>query len=76
MEAIQLKNDFQRLIDNFSNVKMLEQFYEIISDYQNRKTGFDILDELTKDSIKQAQKGRTVSHDKVKGKVKFSKHQT
>ena len=77
MEAIQLRNDFHRLIDNFSDVKMLEQLYEAISDFQTRKTGVDILDELTKDqevrlnaSIEQAEKGKTVSHDEVKGKVK------
>ncbi len=77
MEAIQFKNDFHKLIDNFSDIKMLEQFYELLSDYQNRKARLDILDELTKDqqvqleaSIKQAQTISTVSHDEVKGKVK------
>ena len=76
MEA-KLRNDFHRLIDDFSDVKILEQFYEIISDYQNHKIDFDILDELTKDqelrlneSIRQAKTGRTVSHNEVKGKVK------
>ncbi len=77
MEAIQLRNNFHRLIDNFSDVKMLEQLYEVISDFQVRKTDYDILDELTKEqkvrlktSIEQSQTGRTVSHDEVKGKVK------
>ncbi len=56
---------------------MLKQFYEVLSDYQNQKTGLDILDELTQDqqtrlkaSVKQAQTGETLLHDdEVKGKV-------
>lgn len=77
MEAMKLKDEFHSLIDKFSDVKILEQFYEVLSDYQIRKKGFDILEELTKDqqkrlqtSVKQAQKGKTISHDEVKGKVK------
>lgn len=77
MEAIRLKNDFHRLIDKFTDVKMLEQFYEVLSDYQNQKIEADIFDELTKPqqkrlkaSAKQAQAGNTVSHEDVKGKIK------
>lgn len=77
MEASKLRDDFHRLIDNFSDLKMLEQLYEVISDYQSQKTRIDIFDELTKDqqvrlrmSVKQSQAGKTVSHDEVKRQVR------
>ena len=77
MNPSQLRNDFHKLIDSFKDIKMLEHIYEVVSDYQSRKTKFDILDELTDaqqarltSSIEQAQKGRTMSHDDVKSKVK------
>jgi len=77
METIQLKTKFHKLIDKFTDVKMLEQFYEILSDYQNQKTNLDILDELSenqkkrlKASTKQAQSGNTLSNEEVKGKAK------
>ena len=77
METKQLKKEFHRLIDDFSDDNLLKQFFELISECQNRNENVDIFDQLTKEqkirlktSLKQAKTGNTISNGKVKGKAR------
>lgn len=77
MDAIRIKKDFHNLIDSFSDTNLLEEFYEIINSYSQRKKDVDILDELTDEqrtrlheSIKQVQNGEIIEHQQVKANLK------
>lgn len=77
MNASELRNDFHKLIDSFTDIKLLEELYEVFSEYKNRKPSIDIIDQLTaaqqtrlSESIKQADSNKTISHEEVKATVK------
>lgn len=51
MDASELKEKFHQLIDKFDDNSVLEDFYKMLSDYQEQKG--DILDDLTESQLKQ-----------------------
>ena len=80
METTALRQEFHKLIDEFKDENVLEDFYVALHDYsQNKK--LDIVDELTESqkqhliqSIEQGKSGKTISHEQVlkkktKGKI-------
>ena len=46
MNEIQLKSEFHKLIDEFKDVNVLEDFYEVIQEYSQHNQK-DIIDELS-----------------------------
>lgn len=77
MSVKELKSEFHKLIDNFNDEKVLNNFYEAILEYSKRDNSIDIIDELSEkqkqrlmDSIEQVKDGKTMSNDKVKDEIR------
>lgn len=75
METESVREKFHQLIDRFDDAAMLEDFYKMLSDYEERKN--DILDELTEeqrkqlyDSIEQSERGEVKDWAVVKEEIK------
>jgi hypothetical protein len=73
----EIKTNFHKLIDKIDNPDLLENFFGAMSYYVNKKKGEDITDELSpkqhkrlSDSIKQAEKGKTISNTEMKKEMK------
>jgi hypothetical protein len=76
MEVLELKSKLHGLIDEINNYAFLENFYRIINFYRGKEGDTDIVDELTerqkvrlKESILQAQSGRTIPHKEVREEI-------
>ncbi len=72
-----IKTDFHKLIDKVDNKDILESFFSAMNYYVNKKNAVDILDELTEKqqkrlaaSIKQAEKGKTITNAEMKREIK------
>jgi hypothetical protein len=68
----QLKADFHTLIDNFSDTRLLEEYYIALKLRQEPAQKTDILDFLSteelddlNESIKETDEGKTVPHEDV-----------
>lgn len=76
MTTQQVKSEFHKLIDNFEDDKILNNFYEAILEYSKKDKSIDIIDELSEkqkqrlmDSMEQAKQGKTMSNNKVKYEI-------
>ena len=72
-----IQEEFHKLIDEFDDTNLLEEFYDILNSYYPQDPGKDILDELSdtqKDRLQelkaQSKRGQTISHDKVKSQFR------
>jgi Mg/Co/Ni transporter MgtE len=77
MRAKELKSEFHKLIDNFEDEKILNNFYEAILEYSKKDKRVDIIDELSEkqkerlmDSIEQVKEGKTMSNDQAKNEIR------
>jgi F0F1-type ATP synthase delta subunit len=68
-----IREEFHKLIDEFDDVNLLEEFYDIINNYNTQNKDLDIIDELSdaqreriKESLKQSKEGRVTPHNQVK----------
>jgi len=76
MNAIEIKQNFHALIDDFADENLLKEFYEIISSYKNKKVIVGVFDDLTEQqklrlyqSIEQAKRNETLDHAQVKSEL-------
>ena len=77
MNPVQLKKDFHKLIDDFEDVNMLEDLFDVIFQFQQHSTTNEVLDELTgaqqarlNTSLQQARAGKTQADDRVRARAK------
>jgi hypothetical protein len=77
MTKEKLKSEFHKLIDNIEDKKLLENFYEAISEYSKKNNSVDIIHELTEkqrarliNSIGQVSEEDTISNDQMKSEIK------
>lgn len=77
MDAIRIRQDLHQLIDTISDTQILQEFYNIISDYSQKSDKTDILDELTEqqklvlnESIEQYKRNETLENEEVKANTK------
>ena len=77
MNDIRNKKDFNRLGDSFNDIKIIQEFDDIINNYNEKNTNIDILDELSGyqkkrliNSIKQSENSETISHEEIKSRIK------
>jgi hypothetical protein len=68
-----IREEFHKLIDEFDDINLLGEFYDIIHNYHPQDMGSDIIDELSdaqkerlKDSLKQSKEGKVTPHKQVK----------
>jgi F0F1-type ATP synthase delta subunit len=68
-----IREEFHKLIDEFDDVNLLEEFYDIINNYHPQQKDLDIIDELSdaqieriKRSLKQSKEGKVTPHNQVK----------
>lgn len=76
MTKDKLKNDFHKLIDNIDDVKKLEYYFKVLSEFI-RVNEADIVDELNEnqkarlmDSIEQVSDKDIVDNEKMKEEIK------
>lgn len=72
-----IREEFHKLIDEFDDTNLLEEFYDILNSYYPQDPDKDILDELSdtqkdrlQESKAQSKGGQTISHDKVKSQFR------
>ncbi len=77
MTKEKLKSEFHKLIDNIEDERLLENFYDVISEYSKRNKSIDIIDELTEkqrarlmNSIGQVGETDTINNDKMKSEIR------
>lgn len=75
MDKTKLRNEFHKLIDNFEDDEVLENFYQAINGFKDKNN--DIIDDLTdsqkkrlENSIKQSKKGQTISDNSMRQEIK------
>lgn len=68
-----IREEFHKLIDEFDDTNLLEEFYGILNSYYPQDSDKDILAGLSntqkdhlQESKAQSKRGQTISHDKVK----------
>jgi hypothetical protein len=68
-----IREEFHKLINEFDDIHLLEEFYDIINNYHPKNKNSDIVDELSdaqkerlKQSLKQSKEGNLTTHDQVK----------
>jgi len=68
-----IREEFHKLIDEFNDINLLEEFYDIINNYHPQDRDSDIIDELSdaqrerlRDSLKQSKEGKVTPHKQVK----------
>ena len=68
-----IREEFHKLIDEFDDINLLEEFYDIINNYHPKNKDLDIIDELSdaqreriKGSLKQSKEGKVTPHNQVK----------
>ena len=73
MHKSNIREEFHKLIDEFDDVNLLEEFYDIINNYHPQNKDLDIIDELSdaqreriKGSLKQSKEGKVTPHNQVK----------
>lgn len=77
METLQLKTAFHQLIDEFEDIEILVNFYQLIYAYQLKKQAKDIIDQLSSkqqarlyDSLKQSEEmTHLLSNEQVKTEI-------
>jgi F0F1-type ATP synthase delta subunit len=68
-----IREEFHKLIDEFDDVNLLEEFFDIINNYNTQNKDLDIIDELSdeqreriKGSLNQSKEGKVTPHNQVK----------
>ncbi len=68
-----IREEFHKLIDEFDDINLLEEFYDMINNYHPQDKDLDIIDELSdtqreriKESLKQSKEGKVTAHNQVK----------
>ena len=68
-----VREEFHKLIDEFDDVNLLEEFYDMINNYHPQNKDLDIIDELSdtqrkriKESLTQSKEGKVTPHHQVK----------
>jgi len=77
MTKEKLKSEFHKLIDDIEDERMLENFFEVFSEYSKECNSIDIVDDLREDqkrrlisSLQQVRDGKLLSNDKMKDEIK------
>jgi hypothetical protein len=72
METLQLKTAFHQLIDEFEDIEVLVNFYQLIYAYQLKNQAKDIIDQLSSkqqarlyDSLKQSEEMTHLLHNSL-----------
>ena len=76
MTTDQIKSKLHKLIDNFEDEKILNNFYQAIVEFSKGDNSIDIIDELSEkqkqrlmDSIEQDKNGKTMTNEQVKDEI-------